>query len=685
MKLSKFYTITLIAVISFSFNINAVSAHVNVEKKSFKAQRSFDLLKKMKARTKFKEKDYRGALEIYKELSLSKPEDAKLAYRLGECYLSLKMKNDAITNLEKAYKLNNNVCKEVHLLLGKAYHLSNDLDKALAEYDAFKKSASESLQKKSELEDLIKKCNFAKEQIKNPKNVTITNIGTTVNSSYRDYAPSLNADETLLIFTSRRENTTGGGKDPNDFQFNEDIYFSVRADATQAWGTPQQISPLINTEGHDASISVAPDGQSIYLFKNDLKNGGDIYESRRGADNSWLIPKPLPATVNTPYYESSASVTSDGTALYFVSERPKGKGNGDIYKSIKDAKGDWGPAENLGSEINTEDDEIGSFISADGKTLYFSSKGHLGMGGYDIFKSVNENGKWSTPENMGYPINSTEDDVHFVKTQNGNRAYFSSIRDNKSDVDIYLINFNEAAVVVKEPEPVKTDSVVAVKEEEPVKEEKVQLLNVKGQITDEKNKGVEAQVDFSDINTGATIASVTTNKKGEYKAPLAAGKTYAISIKSAGYEEVKETIEVPKDSLANLSKKFKLKKAVKAPIAAAEAPVKSEAGSIVYFDSGSAKLKLRSSQSVLDGVLEQLKQDNNKTIEISGFSDKTGGENLNKSLSLRRAQSVANYLSKRGIKRSRIVVAGYGSAQPVAPNNTKEGRQQNRRVELSLK
>ncbi len=668
MNLSRFSTIALIAILFFSFNVNVVSANRNEGKKFSMYNASFDLFKKMKAQTKLTEKDYRGALAIYKELSDKKPENAKLAYKVGECYLLLKMKKEAITSLEKAYKLNKNVHKEIHLLLGKAYHLNNQLDKALAEYDTFKKAAGDGLQKSSGIDNLIKQCNFAKEQIKNPKNVTISNLGATVNSSYADYAPSVNADESVLIFTSRRENTTGGGKDPYDFQFNEDIYISLWDKSSNMWKNSQQISPLINTEGHDASLSISPNGQVIYIYKNDAngKNGGDIYESKLSADHSWLIPKPLPATVNSPYFESSASVTEDGSTLYFASERKGGNGNSDIYRSTKDAKGEWGPAENLGKEINTEDDEICSFISSDGKTLYFSSKGLLGMGGYDIFKSVNENGKWSPPENLGYPINSTEDDLHFVKTKNGNHGYFSSIRDNKSDRDIYLINFNEA---------IKTDSVVAKKEK------KAPILTVKGQITDEKSKGVEAQLDFSDITTGEKLASVSTNNLGEYTTPLESGKTYTILIKSKGYEEIKETLEVPRDSTAALNKAFKLKKSAEEPLA--KVLVSSPS---IYFAFGSSKLKLnKQTKETLNNTITQLKQDKNLTIEVVGFSDNKGKEKINKIISQRRANTVAAYINKRGVQKKRIQVAFNGSSQPVSSNDTKEGRSLNRRVELKLK
>jgi outer membrane protein OmpA-like peptidoglycan-associated protein/tetratricopeptide (TPR) repeat protein len=639
---------------------------------------SFDLFKRMTASTKLTNRDYRAALVLYKELSDKKPENAKLAFRLGECYLNLKMKALAIASLERSFKLDNHVHKTIHLLLGKAYHLNGELDKALAEFELYRKSASGADQKESDVNKFIDQCNYAKEQVKTPKDVSIVNLGEAVNSPFPDYAPSLKSDESLLVFTSRRENTTGGYKDQNDFQYNEDIYISTKDPATDTWRKAQQISPLINTEGHDAALNITPNGKSLYIYKNTAigKNGGDIYESQLSSDNTWLFPKPLPATVNTEYFESSASATEDGTTLYFASERPGGKGHSDIYRSFKNSNGEWGPAENLGAEINTEADEISSYISADGKTLYFSSMGHKTMGGYDIFKSVLENNKWSTPENIGYPINSTEDDLHFVKIKNGNHAYFSSIREQRSDRDLYMIVFNEPVV--------KKDSVVAVKEEI------LKRLVVKGRIADKENQGIESEITFFDSNTGENAGSVMTDKQGNYTAPLALNKNYNVTISSAGYETIKDTITIPKDSLARINKTFVLKKKTdkeKLIVQDKAAPLPTQAGQVMlYFKSGSTRpYDLIKNEASLKNLIAQAKSNKAAVIEVSGYSDNKGKEKFNLRLSLLRAKGIATYLQRKGVPANQIKTQAFGSESPVEPNETATGRGKNRRVVILIK
>ena len=673
MNVLKLYFL-LISLFAFISTTNAKRA---VYKKSGKqSNQSIDIFKRFNASSKFSVKDYRGASVLYKELSDTKPENAKLAFRLGECYLNLKMKALAISTLERSYKLKNNVDKEIHLLLGRAYHLNGDLDKALAEYEVYKKSANEYDQKENTINKLIEQCNFAKDQIKKPKDVTIHNLGEAINSPYPDYAPTLKGDESVLVFTSRRENTTGGYKDLSDFQYNEDIYIALKDPASDTWKKAQPISPLINTEGHDASLNLSPNGKTLYVYKNTAfgKNGGDIYESQLSEDNSWLIPKPLPATVNTSYFESSASVTEDGSTLYFASERPGGLGHSDLYRSFKNANGEWGAAENLGSTINTEYDEISSFISGDGKTLFFSSTGHKGMGGYDIYKVVLENGKWSTPENLGYPINSTEDDLHFVKLKTKNHAYFSSIRENKSDRDLYEILFNEPVV--------KKDSVVAVKEEI------TKRVVVKGRIADAENKGIVANLSFIDAVTGANVGTVSSNDKGEFTAPLPLNNKYKVIVNSMGYEDLQDTVSVSKDSAAKINKVFTLKKSAKKTEVTtskpAENPVNAE-DLVLYFNSGSAKINKLSAdhRTRLNKIVKEARQ-KKALVEVSGFSDNLGKEVANKKLSLHRAKSIAHYLQKKGLVAAQIKVMSFGSENPLESNDTKAGRARNRRVLVHL-
>jgi Tol biopolymer transport system component len=206
----------------------------------------------------------------------------------------------------------------------------------------------------------------------------------------------------------------------------------------------------LNTKFFDSSLAFSPDGTTLFVYKDD--GGGDIYFSERNKDGTWSSLEALPGVINSSYRESSISITKDGELLYFASERPGGFGGSDIYVCTKDSRGEWSRVKNLGSAINTEYDEDGPFIDYDGKALYFSSRGRKGMGGFDIFKSNlldKEKNECSDPENMGYPINSPDDDVFFSGTKDGKRWYYSSVRgDGLGYSDIYKI---EPSIEEKKP------------------------------------------------------------------------------------------------------------------------------------------------------------------------------------------------------------------------------------------
>jgi Tol biopolymer transport system component len=217
--------------------------------------------------------------------------------------------------------------------------------------------------------------------------VTINNLGKEVNSRYEEYAPSVTADGQYLYFTSRRNNTTGEQVDrKGDFKFYEDVYYSIKG-SDGRWSEAEKVEGQVNTETHDGILSVLPSGNAIYVYKNDGKKAGDIWLSiRDNATGKFGAPVELNSPINTAYFEGSTSVTADGKWMYFVSEREKGLGRGDIYMS-ENNNGVWSTPKNLGAIINTEGDEKFVFIHPDGKSLYFSSNGHLSLGGYDIFKS----------------------------------------------------------------------------------------------------------------------------------------------------------------------------------------------------------------------------------------------------------------------------------------------------------
>ena len=388
-------------------------------------------------------KNYMLALSTYLTLDSMEPGNSNIQYRIGSCYLhSTTEKTKAIPYLEKAITntsrlyddlsyTEKNAPQSAYYELARAYHLNYQLDTAIGTFKKYKSLLHKKHYMQSEIDRNIKMCEYAKEQIKNPINVEIVNMGSGINSQYADYCPVINADETTMIFTSRREGSTGGLKD-DEGRFFEDIYVSNKDSGK--WSEPVKIGSSINTRDHDAAIGLSADGQRLFIYKEE-----DIYQSYLMGE-TWTVPERMSDNINSDDWETHASITPDGKLLYFVSDRKGGQGKRDIYRSEKLPTGEWGKAENLGTSINTEFEEDAPFIHPNGKTLYFSSKGHNTMGGFDIFYSqLSEDGNWSEPVNIGYPINTTDDDIFYVESSDGKRAYYSSFdKSGLGEKDIYM-------------------------------------------------------------------------------------------------------------------------------------------------------------------------------------------------------------------------------------------------------
>jgi outer membrane protein OmpA-like peptidoglycan-associated protein len=436
----------------------------------------------------------------------------------------------------------------------------------------------------------------------------------------------------------------------------------------------------INTDENDATAGISPDGQTLYVYRGD--HGGDIYESHlKGA--TWTKPDHMSSKINTSYHETSVTLGPDGKTLYFVSDRPGGFGDRDIYKTIADEKGKWGDAINLGPVINTQYGEEGVAMQADGKTLYFSSQGHNTMGGYDIFKSVYDGTKWSVPENLGYPINTPDDDVFFSISASGKHGYYTSIRKGGyGEKDIYLITFlgAEKPVVQSNEDDLLAGSKSAVADvmmtaAVAVKTPKVTLL--KGVITDSTtHKPLEASIELVDNKKNTVIASFTSNSEtGKYLVSLPAGVNYGIAVKTDGYLFYSANFDIP--DTANyivVTKNVALQ-----PINIGDRIVLRN----IFFDFDKATLRSEST-SELDRLINLLTTYGTLKIEISGFTDNKGSAEYNQRLSESRAKSVVDYLIAHGIASGRLTYKGYGMEQPIATNETDEGRQLNRRTEFKI-
>ncbi|MBL4657460.1 MAG: PD40 domain-containing protein, partial [Flavobacteriales bacterium] len=405
---------------------------------------------------------YDKAIEQFIVALTIAPNSAYINFKIGECYLlGNKNKLKSIPYLEKAFHQNKRIDDRIHWLLGRSLHLNMDLDLAMEEYEkyiqAYKKKARipDDTPPDSTILDVRRKigeCVVAKELIKNPERVFVYNLGANINSDFPDYDPFLTSHDTILIFTSRRENTKGGGRAEIDAEFYEDVYEAHKS--AQGWRPAEAMGRRFNKRTNNAIVGISPDGQEIFMYRD--QEGGNIYLTKF-IDGKWTRPKNL-KSINTEFHESSACFSHDKNSIYFVSNKPGGLGGHDIYVTTINELGEWGEAENLGPLINTEYDEGRVFIHRDGKTLYFSSKGHKTMGGYDIFKSELDSAtsSWSVPENIGYPINTVDDDISFSVVPNKSRGYYSAIKPNGfGSKDIYMVVFLDFL----KPEPMENREV----------------------------------------------------------------------------------------------------------------------------------------------------------------------------------------------------------------------------------
>jgi outer membrane protein OmpA-like peptidoglycan-associated protein len=625
---------------------------------------------------------YKQALYHYITVYQFNSNNALLCFKIGKCYLYTVNKSKSVPFLEKALKLNPAVDPQIHYLLGKAYHLNMEWDKSVDELKQYEKtlSATDPLYA-SLVEDAdkqISECAIGKELVKNPVRVFVDNVGSEINSKYPDYGAVISADESVMLFTSRREGTTGGKIDPGINEYFEDIYISTKKDGK--WTPARNMGSPINTEDHDANAGLSADGQKFLIYIG--KNNGDLYEAQLNG-NVWSKPEHMNKNINTDFHESSACYSPDGKSVYFVSDKPGGIGGRDIYVSSKDEKGKWGKAVNLGTTINTKWDEEGVFIHPDGKTMYFSSQGHNTMGGYDIFKSVYENGKWTEPENIGYPVNTTDDDVFFVISASGKHGYYASFNEKGlGEKDIYMVTFlgpekpmvlnNEDNLLASLTAPVKETVIaptIAIKE--------AQLTILKGVITDDQTKKpLEATIEIIDNQKNEVIASFTSNSSsGNYLVSLPAGKNYGIAVKKENYLFHSENFDIPNTAaFQEVVKDVALKN-----IAVGSKIILKN----IFFDYGKSTLRPESTNE-LERLIKLLNDIPTLKIEISGYTDSKGSAEFNQKLSESRAKAVVDYLVKAGIVADRLTFVGYGKEQPIATNDTDDGRQMNRRTEFKI-
>jgi outer membrane protein OmpA-like peptidoglycan-associated protein len=502
----------------------------------------------------------------------------------------------------------------------------------------------------------LQNCDFAAEAMAHPTGPPPERLAAPLNQFRNQYFPVLTADNRFLVFTVRRNPEKQG-------QENEDLLISA-VDASGKFGAPQSISPVINSPENEGAATISGDGKTL-VFTSCGRAGGlgncDLYISHRRG-NQWTAPRNLGILVNSKAWDSQPSLSADGRTLYFSSNRGGGVGGYDIYVSTIGADGSWGAARNLGVPINTTRDDLAPFIHASGTTLYYSTNGRVGLGSSDIFRAyLDEKGQWGEPLNVGYPLNTFANEASLFISSDNKRAYYTRTeRPQSGDA------------------PGLPPAILLYGSEVPASARARETSTyTQGRVFDAvTRKPIEAVVQLFDLNTNALTQQVYSDgETGEYTAVLNEGRAYAMYAAAPGY-----LLKSLSFDYSNQQKFDPLTLDIYLD------PAKSGRSAVLnnlFFDSNKATLKPRS-RTELSRLVEFLRQDPSLRVEVAGYTDNVGTPAANLSLSQRRAQAVLDYLTSQGVPASRLRAKGYGEARPLAANDTEAHRAQNRRIELRI-
>ena len=627
--------------------------------------------------------DFDTALGEYLSIYKNDSTNANLNYRIGQCILHLPIEHkykrkDAIPFLQKAIEdmtpeYNEGSYRERKapfeslFYLGNAYRYNHQFDEAIIVYERFI-----SLLPPTDYYyiDYVKResqaCNNAKELISVPVNYNTESLNDLVNSDTKvENCPVVNYNEDVIVYTSGKNNSFS--PDINMAAMNMDykmdqIYFTHFVDS--AWTKPISINKELKAGKNTVPTAMTGDGKTLYTVRDDNDNG-NIYVSHY-KNGKWTKMKKLNKNINSSDWESHVSITKDGKTLFFTSDRPGGYGGLDVYKSNWDEeKGDWGPAINLGPTINSIYDEETPYIINDGKVLYFSSQGHYGMGGFDIFySSLLDNGKWTSPMNLGYPLNTVGNDLFYLPRRNGEYAIFplnGNDRGQAQQNDIYKI---------KVPVP-GNDSTE---------------IEFKGVVSIEDNNWPlysGAQVTLINNDTQDTIEYLNIDlETGKYSTIISAG-SFKVVYFAPGYEPRVEYVLIPKIFAKT---EFVLNVTLK-PLSVSQGEfyvIKN-----VFFDFGKYDLT-KDAQIEIEKLYSIMNENPELYIEVIGYTDSRSSAEFNQRLSEKRAKSVIDYLINKGISSQRFIAVGKGESDPIAINrnpdgsDNPEGRKLNRRVEIKL-
>ncbi len=494
------------------------------------------------AENHFQKEEYTKALPLYLQLD-SVDQNPMIDYRIGVCYYHLAdRREDGIDYLERCLQQADTL-NEARYYLAQLYHLKYDFDRAIEEYHRFKEGViHDNIQDQQLLATLtsaidyeIERCSYGKIMLENPREVIIENLGEEINTEFAEYAPVISVDEKELIYTGRKPGVKGNKISP-DGDYYEDIYRArllegsifdpSRFDTASnragffslvtpfQYSMPKPMGENINSSGHEGAIQLSPDGEHLYFYHD-----FDVWKSKR-EDTTWSKAERLGKEVNSKAYEPSVAISLDEQVMFIVSDKEGGFGGLDLYRSERLPDGTWSSMENLGPSVNTPYDEDAPYVDPNGKTLYFSSKGHSSMGGYDVFKTHFENGKWHAPMNMGFPVNTPADDIFFVMTPRYNRAYYSSDNlDGYGGMDLYRLTFAN---------------------------ERNPLAEIKGLVLEgDSLVPAYSQITLLNAKSIALAEHESDSVTGDYLLLVAHGKEYDMLVETSGFLPYRKKFTIP--------------------------------------------------------------------------------------------------------------------------------------------
>ncbi len=569
---------------------------------------------------------------------------------LGNAYTKTGEKEKGISAYEKSIAIDPTYTRSIntYFILGEIYYKSGLYSLAISYLQQYLKKNPKNSKSEKLSDKYISSSTYSLAAIQNPYEYNQVPLNDYANYLKLQYFPVLTVDEQTLIFTGRK-----GLRPRND----EDIYIS-RKDTLGNWSIPSSISNNINTPLNEGACTISADGRTlIFTACTGRKGYGscDLFISYKIGE-TWTSPENMGETINSTSWDVQPSLSADGRVLYFVSTRKGGVGGKDIWKSEKNKKGRWQTPINLGNVINTPYDEISPFIHVNGETLFFSSKGHIGLGGYDIFKSEkHSDSTWTVPQNIGYPLNDKDDQVSLYISSNGKKGYYTVEKRTANDWDSKLYRFDmPSELSIQKESSFMTGTVRDAQTNEPLK----------------------ADVKLYDLHSNEVKFNVSSDEKsGEYTVVLTQGNNYGMYVSKVGY--LFQDFSFSYTSISDFNKKLLDLKLM--PIRKGQNMVLSN----LYFEFDRYELK-QESYSELETLLEFLKNNKSIAIEIQGFTDNIGSDTYNIELSSKRAEKVYEYLIKKGVPKSRLKFQGFGSARPLYPNETEENRKKNRRIEFKI-